>query len=374
MSPLAALSPALLRQLSSLKTLLFSHTSRAYIVGGAVRDLLLGRPVKDIDIEVYDIAPEAFDALMHSWGAKGVGKSFFVYKFGDIDLSLPRLETKVAKGHQGFEVRVCQDERLASKRRDFTINALMLHLFDEKLVDFWGGSVDLKVGVLRLVDAQKFGEDPLRVLRGVRFAASFGFHIAPQTQEIMKKLNILELSQTRITWELEKLFIAPFVAHGVLYMYRLGLFDTLFGITPSWRAVAKFSRALMRHLPYCPPSLRPYLWLFVACHYFDFDASMVVQKLALPSRYRRFLEKTPFGHEHMSDYELVQVALTRPLKTWVGIARPGYEARARALGVYECVFDGGVRVEEVMAEGFCGKTLGEELRRRIRARAKSLYM
>ena len=99
-----ALSYPLRQRVAYLTHYLKEHTQRAYIVGGSVRDYLLNTTVTDVDIEVYDIDVAAFDKLMKALGAKGVGKSFFVYKYADIDISLPRGEKKVAKGHKGFSV------------------------------------------------------------------------------------------------------------------------------------------------------------------------------------------------------------------------------------------------------------------------------
>ena len=130
------------KNLRALKSALAPLTSRAYFVGGCVRDALAGLPCHDYDVEIYDIAPERFDALMAGLGAQGVGKSFFVYKLGDFDLALPRSERKVSAGHRGFEVRYCGDERLASARRDFTINAMMVNIFSGELLDFHGGRED----------------------------------------------------------------------------------------------------------------------------------------------------------------------------------------------------------------------------------------
>ena len=127
------------RQIHDAIALLKPYTTRAYLVGGSVRDLCLDEPLHDLDIEVYDIAPEAFERLMNRMGAVGVGKSFFVYKLGDIDFSLPRVERKSGVGHAAFDVHVCQDENEASRRRDFSVNAMMLNIFNGDLLDFWGG-------------------------------------------------------------------------------------------------------------------------------------------------------------------------------------------------------------------------------------------
>ena len=104
----------------------------------------MGKASADIDIEIYDIVPAQFEQLMSKIGASGVGKAFFVYKWRGLDLSLPRTETKQGSGHRGFDVAVTNDERLASRRRDFTINALMENMFTGEITDHWGGIKDLE--------------------------------------------------------------------------------------------------------------------------------------------------------------------------------------------------------------------------------------
>lgn len=374
MNLLAGLSPALQGRLEQLKARLSPHTSRAYLVGGVVRDLVLGRCVHDLDVEVYDIAPDAFERLMGAWGAKGVGKSFFVYKWEGVDLSLPRTEEKIARGHRGFAVEVCQEERMASMRRDFTMNALMVNLFTGEVLDFWGGREDIGQKRIRLIDPHLFAQDPLRVLRGVRFAASLGFRIEEKTLEVMAALKLEELSQTRISWEMEKLFVAPFYAHGVLYMYRLGLFASVLGCTPSKTAVLRFARTLLRHKPYVLDHLRPYYWLFHGCYILGLKPKEVIAKLALPTHYGRMLLHVPYKEGPMSDYALVEVAFERPLRQWVGVCYKGRVQRAKELGVYEQPFRGPVSADALQQEGFFGKALGEELKKRTVVYAKSLYM
>ena len=117
MQSLSALPKHFRNQIENAKALLRPYTKRAYLVGGSVRDMCLNMPLHDLDIEVYDISPERFEALMCESGAVGVGKSFFVYKLGDIDFSLPRIERKSGVGHAAFDVEVCNDEKEASKRR-----------------------------------------------------------------------------------------------------------------------------------------------------------------------------------------------------------------------------------------------------------------
>ena len=150
---------------------------RAVLVGGAVRDQMLGRESKDYDIEVTGIEPEALESLLQlEFGEKVdlVGASFAVYKINqEIDVSLPRTEKKIGEGYKGFEVT--PDPHLtpseAAARRDFTINAVGLDLSTGEIVDPFNGRDDLANFRLRHVGSQ-FGEDPLRVLRGAQFAAT----------------------------------------------------------------------------------------------------------------------------------------------------------------------------------------------------------
>lgn len=153
-----------LDKLNQARELLWPHTKRAYAVGGCVRDMLLGKKNTDFDIEIYDIPPAKFDEIMKERGASGVGKNYFVYKLDGFDLSLPRTENKTGKGHKAFEVSYCNDEKSASMRRDFTINSIMINIFDGQILDFWNGTKDLKRGILRHIDDEKFCEDSLRVL------------------------------------------------------------------------------------------------------------------------------------------------------------------------------------------------------------------
>jgi len=185
---------------------------RALMVGGAVRDLILGgKEVKDIDLEVFGIAPEALERVI---GAKysfdPCGLSFGVLKLHhlDIDVSLPRRETKRGTGHRGFLID--SDPYLtvaeAASRRDFTINAIYYDPLDGRLEDPFGGVGDLNAKILRHV-SEKFPEDPLRVLRGVQFVARFDLEPAPETVEICRKMTMEGLPAERLFEEWSKLLV-----------------------------------------------------------------------------------------------------------------------------------------------------------------------
>src|SRR5919108_658037 len=148
---------------------------RALVVGGWVRDRLLGRMSKDIDLEVYGLPVQDLRAILSRFGPVNVvGESFTVYKVGDIDIALPRRESKVARGHRGFDVigDPSMSFEEAARRRDFTINAIAWDPLAGEYIDPYGGIDDLlHRRILRVVDARTFADDSLRVLRGIQFAA-----------------------------------------------------------------------------------------------------------------------------------------------------------------------------------------------------------
>ena len=160
---------------------------KTYLVGGAVRDRLLGLPVTERDWVVVGATPDALKAL----GYRSVGKDFPVFLHPDTqeEHALARTERKTAKGYQGFEFHTEAGVSLEDdlKRRDLTINAIAEEA-DGTLVDPYGGVEDIAARVLRHV-SPAFSEDPVRVLRAARFAARFaplGFTLAPETVELMR--------------------------------------------------------------------------------------------------------------------------------------------------------------------------------------------
>jgi tRNA nucleotidyltransferase (CCA-adding enzyme) len=185
--------------------------SRAYLVGGAVRDALLGLPPgRDFDIEVFDVDYEQLARALSRWGRTDlVGRSFGVVKLntgGDCqyDFTVPRQDSKIAPGHKGFEVVFdpAITPQVAAGRRDFTINAIMYDPRARQTLDFFGGAADLRNRILRHTSAA-FAEDPLRVLRGLQFAGRFGLQAAPETVEICRRMKsaCAELAVERVREE-----------------------------------------------------------------------------------------------------------------------------------------------------------------------------
>ena len=183
---------------------------RALIVGGWVRDRLMGRASKDVDLEVYGIpAAQLRERLARFGSVNAVGESFTVYKVAGIDVALPRRESKVGRGHRGFEVTGDPDLPFdeAARRRDFTINAVAWDPLTDEYIDPFNGRRDLEARILRAVDPRTFGDDSLRVLRAVQFAARFELSIEPGTREICRRLPLDDLPAERIWGEIEKLLL-----------------------------------------------------------------------------------------------------------------------------------------------------------------------
>jgi tRNA nucleotidyltransferase (CCA-adding enzyme) len=215
-----------------IATAVREHGGRALVVGGWVRDQLLGRPNKDIDIEVFGVPAEPLRAILERiQPVNVVGESFAVYKVDEIDVSLPRVESKVGRGHRAFAVSgdPSLSAREAARRRDFTINAISWDPLTGELVDPFDGQQDLRLGVLRMVDEATFAEDSLRVLRGVQFAARFQFTLEPRTRAVMSAIELDDLPAERIRGEMEKLLLqAQRPSTGLQLALELGAVRRLF--------------------------------------------------------------------------------------------------------------------------------------------------
>ena len=349
-------------QLIPIKQLLSPYTHRAYLVGGSVRDLLLNNEPSDLDIEVYDVLPQQFDLLMQKAGADGVGKSYFVYKLDELDLSLPRTENKVGVGHKAFEVNYCNNELQASARRDFTINSIMLNIFTGELLDLHGGVRDLENGVIRHVNSEKFAEDSLRILRGVRFASKFGFKIAPETIEFMKTLSLRDISKDRIGNELIKIFKTKHQDIGVKYLQELDLFKELFSLSLSYEEAQDFGKRVKQAFAITRDP-RQFLYLL---HGMFGLSDEVLENLRLPNDFRACFRQ-PFGGSGVSKAMLLKMAFAMPIREWLGANTPQVVKLAKELGVYDkSMRDLDIYVDgnEVVRDGFTGAAVGGEIRKR----------
>ena len=210
---------------------------RALIVGGWVRDHLMGRDSKDVDLEVYGIDALALRQLLERFGrVDTVGESFQVYKLGDIDVSLPRRESKSGRGHRAFEITGDPGMSIedAARRRDFTVNAIAWDPLTAEHLDPFDGRGDIERRVLRVVDATRFADDSLRVLRAVQFAARLDFTLDEAARELCRQIPLDDLPAERIWGEVEKLLLAPRPSIGLALAMDLGVVSKLF---PELRAL-----------------------------------------------------------------------------------------------------------------------------------------
>jgi tRNA nucleotidyltransferase (CCA-adding enzyme) len=195
----------------AIATAVRERGGRAFLVGGCVRDELLGRVPKDLDVEVFGVPAAGLRELLERFGRVDVaGESFAVYKVGGVDVSIPRRESKSGRGHKAFAIE--GDPQLsaadAARRRDFTINAISRDPLTGELVDPFGGQADLRARHLRVVDPRTFGDDSLRVLRALQFAARFELTVNAETRALLAGIPLDDLPPERIWGEVEKLLLA----------------------------------------------------------------------------------------------------------------------------------------------------------------------
>ncbi|MFH1077963.1 MAG: HD domain-containing protein [Patescibacteria group bacterium] len=210
---------------------------RAMLVGGFVRDALLGRMSHDADLEVYGIAAEELERTLEKLfpgRVHAVGRAFGVFKVRlhddvDLDVAIPRRESKSGAGHRGFVVTGDPDMSLedASRRRDFTVNAMTADSVTGEVSDPHGGRKDLSDMTLRATDTAAFPDDPLRVYRAAQFVARFGFAVEPVTMALMTEMvrrgDLDDLSAERVTDEVRKILLAPTPSAGFGLLRDLGV-------------------------------------------------------------------------------------------------------------------------------------------------------
>ena len=188
---------------------------RGLVVGGWVRDRLRGESSRELDVEVFGLSQDRLIAVLAGLGrVEAVGQSFPVFKLAglssaDIDVALPRRESKRGRGHKAFDVQGDPGMSFpeAARRRDFTVNAIAWDPLTGAYEDPFEGQADLKRHLLRAVDPSTFGDDSLRVLRAVQFAARFEFRLDDATIELCRTIPLDDLPAERVWGEVEKLLL-----------------------------------------------------------------------------------------------------------------------------------------------------------------------
>lgn len=213
---------------------------RALLVGGFVRDALLGLQPKDLDVEVHGVSPARLEDLLeqlYPGKVDLVGRAFGIIKIHldediEFDVSLPRRESHIGPNHADLAVQWDASMNImdAARRRDFTVNALAADPMTGEVIDGFGGIKDMRNRVLRVTDRERFQDDALRVYRGVQFAGRFGFSIDPESFHLMKEMvedGMLDhLSKERITEEIKKLMLkSPKPSVGFELLRDLGIVE-----------------------------------------------------------------------------------------------------------------------------------------------------
>jgi tRNA nucleotidyltransferase (CCA-adding enzyme) len=193
----------------------------------------MGLEPKDWDLEVYGVEPARLRDILDQFGPVNVvGEAFTVYKLGlDLDVSLPRRERKSGRGHRAFVIEGDPSMTIeeATRRRDFTINAILEDPLTGEIIDPVGGQKDIDKKILRAVSADTFPEDSLRVLRAAQLAARFEFDIDEQTVALCRAIDLTDLPAERIWGEMEKLLLrARRPSIGLGWLRKLGAVDQLF--------------------------------------------------------------------------------------------------------------------------------------------------
>jgi tRNA nucleotidyltransferase (CCA-adding enzyme) len=191
---------------------ILNQYGRCYIVGGWVRDKLLDRIPKDVDIEVHGMEIDQISHVLRNNGYKvdEVGKSFGVLKVKDpgtgdiIDVAVPRADSSGRKPDVKFLKTATPED--AARRRDFTINAIMFDTKDNKVVDPFKGIEDLEAGKIRHVSPDTFKDDPLRTVRAAQFASRFDFDIDEETKGLARDVDASQMAPERVTEEMRKVF------------------------------------------------------------------------------------------------------------------------------------------------------------------------
>ncbi len=233
-------------EVTSIVQSIDARGGRAFLVGGAVRDLLIERTVKDLDIEVHGFLPNDFENLLKEHGVVSlVGKAYGVFRLHgvNVDWSMPRIDESGRKPDVKIDPNMEIEQ--AFKRRDLTINAMGIDLVSFELIDPFGGLEDLRNRVLRTPDAKLFVEDPLRLFRVMQFVGRFEMSPDNQLNDLCSRMDISGISVERIEIEFEKLLLkSRNPSRGIKWLRHIG---RLSEILPELAAIIDIPQDPVKH-------------------------------------------------------------------------------------------------------------------------------
>ena len=233
----------ILKEKPFIKSLINDLKSDVYVVGGLVRDLILNKQNKDIDLVVGKVPIDTLISHLQRFGKVDVvGKSFGVIKFidkdgVDYDIALPRAEKPSGEGgHRGFDIQSNENLPIEDdlRRRDAKMNAMAINLNTSKFIDPLGGLKDIEKKQISAANSEAFSDDALRMLRIVGFASRFGFNIEQQTMKMIRNnaSRIKEISPERILIEFQKILSKGNKLNAAILLNETGLFAQIFGKSP----------------------------------------------------------------------------------------------------------------------------------------------
>ena len=289
--------------------------ARVYFVGGALRDFLWGIRSKDFDMEVFGL--KDFEGAMSKIGAKPLGMGVYERAFGAgiYNFSLARKEQKSGFGHKAYEISYCDDEKQASLRRDFTINALMLNAKNALLLDFHGALSDIENKLLRVLNPD-FADDDLRLLRALDFISRFKLKIDESSFKILLGMSLNELNRAVLKDYLLKFLRNKNPELALFYAHKFSVLNDILGLDISRNNLYKL------------------LWEFK-------ERILVVNSDAKDLFFfllSAFTEGKSYKNqvflENPSAYELCEIARKMPIKSWLGLDKKS-KALATRLAIYE---------------------------------------
>lgn len=257
------------------------------LVGGLVRDYLLGQPGTDIDIEVFHISSsDELKLLLSPLGSiSEVGASFGVWQYsgpeGSVDFSMPRLEQHTGPSHTDVSIQL--DASLtfeaAASRRDFSVNAMGIDWGSHQLLDPFNGQDDLSGRILRHISPE-FSSDPLRLLRAFQFSSRFGLTPHQDTVQLCRTMSLSNLSKDRLFEELKKWLLgSPHPSVGLPLLYELGVIqqwpEMMRYYESDYWEKAGYAIDTMRHTPAVSYPLMLASWLVHAIS-IDPDGSEII--------------------------------------------------------------------------------------------------
>ncbi len=212
------------KEIYSIIAAIAQHKGRALLVGGAVRDMVMKLPIKDLDIEVYGLSAQELENVLKKFGpVSTVGKAFGVLRLHrlDVDWSLPRADSPGRKPTVDIDPYMLIE--VAARRRDLTMNAMAFDLMTDELIDPCNGVADIKNKILRTPDARFFIQDPLRFYRVMQFIGRFAMFPDDELNELCKSMNVSYVSRERIEQEFRKLLLySQRPSLGIRWLHAIG--------------------------------------------------------------------------------------------------------------------------------------------------------